>query len=677
MLVLVGVEPVHRPPDHVGARLPQPARARDRRRRSAPHRDGDGGDRSTCALRAEVRPRAALRRSPTCSIARGLDRPRRSSTRTPPASTTFAAHVAAVHARARARGDRPRRRAARAARATRSTSGERVSFWWTMGVNQSHEGVRTAQAIINLALMTGNIGRPGTGANSITGQCNAMGSRLFSNTTNLLGGHDFTNADAPREGRRRPRHRRGAHPRPSRAWPTTRSSRASCAARSAASGSSPPTPRTRGSTRPTLRDVLDRLDFLVVQDMYATTETAQLARPRAARRRLGREGGHVHQLRAPHRARSSRSRARPGQALADFYDLQADRRGVGLRRPVRALDDARGRVPASCKELSRGQPVRHHRHRRLRACSTSAAACSGRCREGAGRRAAQPSAGCSRTAASSTPTAARASSSTSRAPCPSRPTTQLPVRAAHRPRQLQPVAHRRRAPRKSARAAQARTRRSPTSRSTPTTRARSASRRNDWVVVASRRGAMRARAFVDPRRAARRRCSCRCTTPTTNRLTLRGVRPALAPAGVQALRRARPPRKRGPGLRPRQVKFPALKRPPRRQPCGGFFRAVLAQLGFELRLLLAQVPGDLGVDVLEQARERRLGRDALRVGQRVGISWCVFLPAPSPPSRPGARPAPACRAQAAVERIAALPLLRLGRVAVHSGSSDELWAPRR
>src|ERR1041385_5042694 len=49
-----------------------------------------------------------------------------------------------------------------------------VSFWWTMGVNQSHESTRTAQAIINLALMTGNIGRPGTGANSITGQCNAM-----------------------------------------------------------------------------------------------------------------------------------------------------------------------------------------------------------------------------------------------------------------------------------------------------------------------------------------------------------------------------------------------------------------------------------------------------------------------------------------------------------------------
>jgi len=39
--------------------------------------------------------------------------------------------------------------------------GKRVSFWWTMGVNQGYEAVRTAQAIINLALMTGNIGRPG------------------------------------------------------------------------------------------------------------------------------------------------------------------------------------------------------------------------------------------------------------------------------------------------------------------------------------------------------------------------------------------------------------------------------------------------------------------------------------------------------------------------------------
>lgn len=69
--------------------------------------------------------------------------------------------------------------------------GKRVSFWWTMGVNQSYQAVRTAQAIINLAIMTGNIGRPGTGANSITGQCNAMGSRLYSNTTGFYAGGEY------------------------------------------------------------------------------------------------------------------------------------------------------------------------------------------------------------------------------------------------------------------------------------------------------------------------------------------------------------------------------------------------------------------------------------------------------------------------------------------------------
>lgn len=72
-------------------------------------------------------------------------------------------------------------------------AGKRVSFWWTMGVNQGYQAVRTAQSIINLALMTGNIGRPGTGANSLTGQCNAMGSRVFSNTAGLYGGGDFDN----------------------------------------------------------------------------------------------------------------------------------------------------------------------------------------------------------------------------------------------------------------------------------------------------------------------------------------------------------------------------------------------------------------------------------------------------------------------------------------------------
>lgn len=77
--------------------------------------------------------------------------------------------------------------------ATMIHEGKAVSLWWTMGINQGYEAVRNAQAIINIALMTGNMGRPGTGANSITGQSNAMGSRLFSNTAGLYGGGDYDN----------------------------------------------------------------------------------------------------------------------------------------------------------------------------------------------------------------------------------------------------------------------------------------------------------------------------------------------------------------------------------------------------------------------------------------------------------------------------------------------------
>ena len=163
--------------------------------------------------------RSARSRTWRCSTAwrnllieRRLDRPRvhrRAHDRLRRASR---AHVATFTARARRRRDRPRRRAIERRSPRAIHEGKRVSFWWTMGVNQSHEGVRTAQAIINLALMTGNIGRPGTGANSITGQCNAMGSRLFSNTTNLLGGRDFTDAEHRAEGRRHARHRRRPHP---------------------------------------------------------------------------------------------------------------------------------------------------------------------------------------------------------------------------------------------------------------------------------------------------------------------------------------------------------------------------------------------------------------------------------------------------------------------------------
>ncbi len=64
---------------------------------------------------------------------------------------------------------------------------------WTMGVNHSTQGAVTVTAINNLALITGNIGRTGAAPFSITGQCNAMGTRESGFTSGLPGYRKYDN----------------------------------------------------------------------------------------------------------------------------------------------------------------------------------------------------------------------------------------------------------------------------------------------------------------------------------------------------------------------------------------------------------------------------------------------------------------------------------------------------
>lgn len=60
---------------------------------------------------------------------------------------------------------------------------------WTMGLNQSVIGVDKNVALLNLSLLTGQIGRPGAGPFSLTGQPNAMGGREVGGMANLLAAH--------------------------------------------------------------------------------------------------------------------------------------------------------------------------------------------------------------------------------------------------------------------------------------------------------------------------------------------------------------------------------------------------------------------------------------------------------------------------------------------------------
>src|SRR4029450_12711504 len=54
---------------------------------------------------------------------------------------------------------------------------ERALIAWTMGVNHSVQGTETVTLLNTLSVLTGNLGRPGAAPFSITGQCNAMGTR--------------------------------------------------------------------------------------------------------------------------------------------------------------------------------------------------------------------------------------------------------------------------------------------------------------------------------------------------------------------------------------------------------------------------------------------------------------------------------------------------------------------
>tara|TARA_R110000868_G_scaffold29420_2_gene109319 strand:- start:1961 stop:5494 length:3534 start_codon:yes stop_codon:yes gene_type:complete len=60
---------------------------------------------------------------------------------------------------------------------------------WTMGLNQSVIGVSKNVALMNLSLLTGQIGKPGAGPFSLTGQPNAMGGREVGGMASLLAAH--------------------------------------------------------------------------------------------------------------------------------------------------------------------------------------------------------------------------------------------------------------------------------------------------------------------------------------------------------------------------------------------------------------------------------------------------------------------------------------------------------
>lgn len=71
---------------------------------------------------------------------------------------------------------------------------------WAMGLNQSVVGTDKNVSLLNLSLITGQVGKPGAGPFSLTGQPNAMGGREVGGMANLLAVHkDLQNEEHRRE----------------------------------------------------------------------------------------------------------------------------------------------------------------------------------------------------------------------------------------------------------------------------------------------------------------------------------------------------------------------------------------------------------------------------------------------------------------------------------------------
>ncbi len=154
---------------------------------------------------------------------------------------------------------------------------------WTMGVNHSTKGSETVAAICNLALLTGNIGREGASPFSITGQCNAMGTRETGFASSMPGYRKFDHPSDRAElaslwnidEARLPAKRGLAYP---------DIIEGAVGGKIRAMWIIATNPLVSFPNQDVLRQALSNLDFLVVQDGYhptPTTEHAHLVLPAA------------------------------------------------------------------------------------------------------------------------------------------------------------------------------------------------------------------------------------------------------------------------------------------------------------------------------------------------------------------------------------------------------------
>jgi anaerobic selenocysteine-containing dehydrogenase len=213
---------------------------------------------------------------------------------------------------------------------------------WTMGVNHSTLGTPTVNALCNLALLTGHIGRPGAAPFSLTGQCNAMGSRESSFTSSMPGYRKFDDPADRAElaalwgiGEDRLPAKRGL------AYPDLIEAALGKTIRGLWVVAT--NPLVSYPNQGVLREALSNLEFLVVQDGYhptPTTELADLVLPAAVWGE--KEGTYTNSERRV--SKVNQAVDPPGEARSDFDIFLAIAEKLGCRAELfpgwRTVEDA-------------------------------------------------------------------------------------------------------------------------------------------------------------------------------------------------------------------------------------------------------------------------------------------------------------------------------------------------
>ncbi len=216
---------------------------------------------------------------------------------------------------------------------------------WTLGITEHHNAVDNVLALINLALLTGHVGRYGSGLNPLRGQNNVQGGGDMGAIPNKLPGfQDVESTTTPAPATRRP----GASPSsPRYGWHLTQMFEAMERGELRTLyvvGENPASPRPIGA-RITCSE---SLDHLVVQDIFLTrtAEMADVVLPASASW-CEAEGTVTNSERRVQRVRKALDP--PGQARDDMRDRGRHRRPTGPRLELRRAPRTCGTSCARCR----------------------------------------------------------------------------------------------------------------------------------------------------------------------------------------------------------------------------------------------------------------------------------------------------------------------------------------